>query len=110
MSALNTVPGVWNNIYVDLALPCTGSVKSWQYFAVRAGTFYATIWRPDTVGSNTYYTLVGKNEITSSGPGLQVVENESCVRQGHCCGSWGLIHHRNYFFDGTSNIRYFYNC
>ena len=69
---LNTVPGVWNNVFIDLTLPCSGSVTSWQFYAVRAGTFYASIWRPDTSGTTTYYTMIGKNEITSTGEGLQV--------------------------------------
>ncbi|CAH1773509.1 unnamed protein product, partial [Owenia fusiformis] len=56
------------NILADLTFQAHGEVLVWEYFAENTYKFWADIWRPLVDGG---FKLIGKNEITPPGTGLQ---------------------------------------
>jgi len=56
------------NVFVDLKITCEDTVKAWEFYASRTGTFFASVWRKE--GNNI--KLIGKNRIDVTKTGAQV--------------------------------------
>ncbi len=43
---LSLASGSWMNVFFELSFSCNGYITEWRYYAERAGTFFADVWRP----------------------------------------------------------------
>ncbi len=66
---LSLPSGSWRNVFFELSFDYGGYITEWRYYAERAGTFFADVWRPLGGGS---YLLVSKHTVTASGSGISV--------------------------------------
>ena len=73
VAPLRKEPGRNMNIFPDLSFHYDGYIREWRYYANRAGSFVATVWRSSGNGS---YTLVAKDNVTASGEGIAVKMKE----------------------------------
>ena len=69
-----------NVIFVDYPFQCSGPVAAVEFYAIRAGTFYFSAWRPSATGDS--WTLLGYNAIVSEGEGAQVTRRRGGVLGG----------------------------
>ncbi len=69
VASLSTDPGRNMNIFPDLSFDYNGYVREWRYYAKRAGSFVAAVWRPWGNGS---YTIVAKDYVTANSQGILV--------------------------------------
>ena len=70
LKALNSLPGGWFDVFLDLKFDCETCVNGWKFYATGEGEFFATVWRPSNGDSEI--TLIGKNLIMVESTGLQV--------------------------------------
>lgn len=68
LGELNLTPDRNMNIFNNFKFTCGGEIAAWKFYALRAGSFFGTVWRTYSDGRKE---MIGSNFIQAKTKGLQ---------------------------------------